>query len=346
MMGLKTKAAVALTFMSSWFAGSKTNAQNTQGLKAPQTELQTEPVEETPSSTMDWPGTENKNPENSVTEENRTSQLQDSIELRLSEKIKQLNDSILTEQKKEKLKDSQKLMLYVIAHFEGMKCKAYWDKAGKIWTIGIGNTIRPDGKRVTRNDCIRTEEEALNYVSAHIDKKMADDMIDYLPLDKMSKEEIAVIGSLFYNCGSGILRDKEGNPSEFAQCATEYFTTHSDTAAKEFDAQYLNYCHVKKAVNKVVQERRKNELTFLHGDVKITIDEETNNDTKTVNLRQAILGSLYGCRGDPENIMSRFSEDSRYYCPTDSLKVAINKELSQLQRTPIKRTVTKKRGGR
>lgn len=345
-MGFKTKAAVALTVMSSWLGGSKANAQDGSEPDTPQTEQQREPVAQTPTNTMDWPTAETQDFNDSISKENRPDQEQDSIQHRLAERIKQLNDSVITEQKKENLKESQKLMLYVIAHFEGMKCKAYWDKAAKIWTIGIGNTVRPDGKRVTRNDCIRTEEEALNYVSAHIDKKMADDMIDYLPLDKMSKEEIAVIGSLLYNCGSSILRDKQGNPSEFAQCATEYFTTHSDTSTKEFDAQYLNYCHVKKVVNKVVQERRKNELTFLHGDVKITIDEETNNDTKTVNLRQAVLGTLYGCRGDPENILSRFSEDSRYYCPTDSLKVAINKELSQLQRTPIKRAVTKKRGGR
>lgn len=342
-MGFKTKAAVALTVMSSWFGVSKASGENSQTPDSPATEQLKEPEIPAPAKTLEWPDSET----NGINDTTAAGTPQDSIEYRLSREIEHLNDSILTARKKENLKDAQKLMLYVIAHFEGMKCKAYWDSAAKIWTIGIGNTVRPDGKPVTGRDCIRTEDEALSYVSTHIDKRMADDMFDYLPLDKMSKEEIAVIGSLLYNCGSGILRDKKGNPSEFAQCAQEYFTTRSDSAAKEFDARYMNFCHVRKNVNKIVQERRKNELTFLHGDIKITIDEETNSDTQTVNLRKAVLGTLYGCRGDPENILSRFSEDSRYYCPTDSLQVAINKELTKIRRTPApRRPAPKKRSGR
>jgi len=160
-------------------------------------------------------------------------------------------------------------------------------------------------------------------------------MVKYLPLDQMTQAEIAIMGSLFYNCGTGILHDRKGNPKQFALTASEYFTTRGDSISKEFDKAFMNYCHVKGSVNKVLQERRKNELTFLHGEVQITVDEQTNIDENIVNLKNATLGSLYGCRGDPETIMERFSEESRYHCPTDSLKVAIDRELAQ--KTYVKR---------
>lgn len=38
-------------------------------------------------------------------------------------------------------------MLLLIAHCEGVRTRAYWDPNGKKWTIGIGNTVRPDGAR-------------------------------------------------------------------------------------------------------------------------------------------------------------------------------------------------------
>lgn len=241
-----------------------------------------------------------------------------------------ISDSILSVTRQNSLKSAQKLMLYVIAHFEGMKSVAYWDNIGKVWTIGIGNTVRPDGTPVQKGDRIRTEEEALDYVYAHIDANMADDMVTFLPLEKMSKEEIAIIGSLLYNCGSGILHKEDNSLSDFALLAEKYFTTRSDSIAKEFDASYLNYCHAKKKLNPTLLERRKNELTLLHN-IKITLDEPTDSTRKILNLREGLLGALYGCLGINEKIFSRFSANSPYYCPTDSLKVAIDKELKKKQ---------------
>lgn len=328
-MSLKIKAAAFLTVMSSWLnasAASSEKNENTDNL--PQTEQTHKPAKDNEPKSASFTVQENSN---------KTNLSQDSIRTAIEKNKEAFQDSIIMVQKQENLKNAQELMLYVIAHFEGMKCKAYFDKAARIWTINIGNTIRPDGKKVRCGDRIHNEQEALDYVSAHVDKHMADDMIEYLPLHKMSQEEIAVMGSLFYNCGSGILRNKDKSPSEFAKMASEYFTTHDDSIAKEFDKSFLNYCKVKGRINKVVQERRTNELTFLHGDIKITLDDNVNSGENVINLKKAVLGTLYGCNGNPETILSRFSEESKYYCPSDSLNVAINKELSapkQIRRAP------------
>lgn len=334
-MGWKIKAASVLTVMSSWLNASATSSEKNENTDSlPQTEQTHKPTKDN----------DPKNGSFTVQEISNTTNLdQDSIRLTVEKNKDAFQDSIIMVQKQENLKNAQELMLYVIAHFEGMKCKAYFDNAAKIWTINIGNTVRPDGKKVRCGDLIHNEQEALDYVSAHVDKHMANDMIKYLPLDKMTQEEIAVMGSLFYNCGSGILRNKDKTPSEFAKMASEYFTTHGDSISEEFDKAFLNRCKVKGKINKVVQERRKNELTFLHGDIKITLDDNINSGENVINLKKAVLGTLYGCNGNPETILSRFSEESRYYCPSDSLNVAINKELSapkQIRRAPA----TKKNG--
>ena len=344
-MSLKIKAAAFLTVMSSWFGTSNaaaTNKENTDSLLT-QTGQTYKPVAGDTPKTADFVALQHST---------AAPQSQDSIRSNIAINKEVCQDSLIMAQKQENLKNAQELMLYVIAHFEGMKSKAYYDKAAGIWTINLGNTVRPDGKKVRSSDRIHNGQEALDYVSAHVNKHMADNMIEYLPLHKMSKEEIAIIGSLCYNCGTGILRNKDKSPSRFAKTASEYFTTHGDSIAKEFDKAFLNYCKVKQKVNTVVQERRKNELTFLHGDVKITIDDNTNDGENVINLKKAVLGTLYGCKGNPKTIISRFSEESNFHCPTDSLQLAINKQLNASQRirqapvkkkTPIKRPAPQKR---
>lgn len=331
-MSLKIKAAAFLTVMSSWFGVSNASAASPDNKKDTDNTPQTSQIHKTAvnNSSLALQGNSNT-----------ASMAQDSVRLSIEENKKAFQDSVTTVQKKENLKNAQELMLYVIAHFEGMKCKAYYDRAAGIWTINIGNTVRPDGKKVRSGDRIHDGQEALDYVCAHVDNHMADNMIKYLPLHKMNPEEIAIMGSLCYNCGSGILRNKDGSPSEFAQTASEYFLTHGDSISKEFDKAFLDRCKVRGKVNAVVQERRRTELTFLHGDVKITIDDNVNDGENIINLKKAVLGALYGCKGNPETIMSRFSEESKFHCPTDSLQVAIDRELyspQQVRKAPVPKT--------
>lgn len=328
-MDFKTKIIAAFTVFSSWFSGTEARAyaavkHNRVSLRAGTSRTGTAGKKTIRfSNALKMKQMENDTLVNTESTEHRIDSINENDSIFSG-------DSLLSAVRKDSLKRAQKLMLYVIAHFEGMKSVAYWDNTGKVWTIGIGNTVRPDGTQVRKGDRIRTEEEALEYVYAHIDAKMADDMVAFLPLEKMSKEEIAIIGSLLYNCGSGILHTEDNAPSGFALLAEKYFTTHSDSITKEFDASYLNYCHAKKRLNQTLLERRKNELALLHN-IKITLDEPTDSTRKILNLREGLLGALYGCLGIDEKIFSRFSVNSPYYCPTDSLKVAIDKELKKEQ---------------
>lgn len=325
-MSIKTKMAAFLTVASSWVGASAISHNSPDDNE--DTKNKTEVVKDTINTTHDA----------------TTPTLMEAMDS-LQQETK--NDSTLTETfqdsilnvKNNNLDESRELMLYVIAHFEGMKSRAYKDDLAGIWTINIGNTVRPDGSKVRSGDRITSIEEALEYVNAHVDKNMAADMKTYLPLDKMTKEETAVMGSLLYNYGSGILRNRDRTPSALARAATEYFTTHDEAATQKFEKMFMAHCRVKGVFNKTLEERRKNELTFLRGDVKITVDDNINDDENTINLKKAILGTLYGCKGNPETILSRFSEESRYYCPTDSLEVAMKKELTP---TPVKKPVQRK----
>lgn len=231
-MSLKTKAAIALSVMSSWFGTSA--AQNSGEPEKPdsvkRSELIAKPAADKAAKTFTEFHSVQENPDSIQPES--IAEIPDSVQVRIEQERKAFQDSIILEKKHANLKASEKLMLYVIAHFEGMKSRAYYDKAAKIWTINLGNTIRPDGKPVRPGDCIRTEEQALEYVSAHIDNKMSEDMVKYLPLDQMTQAEIAIMGSLFYNCGTGILHDRKGNPKQFALTASEYLRHAATASAK------------------------------------------------------------------------------------------------------------------
>ena len=168
-MSLKTKAAIALSVMSSWFGTSA--AQNSGEPEKPdsvkRSELITKPAADKTAKTFTEFHSVQENPDS--IQPASIAEIPDSVQARIEQERKAFQDSIILEKKHANLKASEKLMLYVIAHFEGMKSRAYYDKAAKIWTINLGNTIRPDGKPVRPGDCIRTEEQALEYVSAHID---------------------------------------------------------------------------------------------------------------------------------------------------------------------------------
>ena len=128
-------------------------------------------------------------------------------------------------------------MLCLVAHFEGVKVNAYWDPHGRVYTIGIGNTVRPDGTKVKYGDRIKDKDELFEYFKAHVEAYIWPDMQKYLPMSEMSVQEIASLGSLFYNCGSGILRNKDGLPSHLSDVIYSYFCykAQSDTVVNVID---------------------------------------------------------------------------------------------------------------
>ena len=131
-------------------------------------------------------------------------------------------------------------MLCLIAHFEGVKVYSYWDPYGKCYTIGIGNTVRPDGKKVTSKDRIHDKEELMEYFKQHVETYIYPDMQKYLPLAEMTTQEIAALGSLFYNCGSGILHEKNGAPTYMADVIGSYFTYKNATDSVEIAVEGSN----------------------------------------------------------------------------------------------------------
>ena len=241
------------------------------------------------------------------------------------------NDSIKA-LRRAKLDEAKEYMVYLIAHFEGFKCKAYYDPLGKCYSYGVGNCERADGKKVRAGDVIKSEEEGVAVVMHHIDENMADDMVKYLPMEHMSEVEVAVMGSLLYNTGSGKLRNKDRTPSELSDVATIHFVLRTEGSEREFKEKYLSYKRAKSGAN-ILLDRRQNEYAILSGEVDLPIEK----------LKGTMLGALHGCHGDADKIEERFAPDSKLACPTDSLHYAMKQDLARTyvrKSTPVKSKTT------
>ena len=81
----------------------------------------------------------------------------------------------------------------LIQSFEGCKLTAYWDKTGKVWTIGFGHT-----KKVTNGDTITFDQAVALFEQ------------DSAPLITLVQDrplvEAAALVSFGYNCGIGALQ--------------------------------------------------------------------------------------------------------------------------------------------
>lgn len=80
------------------------------------------------------------------------------------------------------------------------RVQAYWDSAGKIWTIGWGNTYYENGSPVQEGDII-TREQAKRLLDVIVRQKEA----AMRPLIKvrLNENQYAALLSLVYNCGEG-----------------------------------------------------------------------------------------------------------------------------------------------
>lgn len=183
-------------------------------------------------------------------------------------------------------------MLCLIAHCEGVKARAYWDPHGRVWTIGFGNTVRPDGKPVRRGDRIKSEEELMHYFTTHIEGKMFEDMTVYLEMDSMSNAEIVAMGSFLYNCGSGILRQKDGSPSELANAANAYFVTHSDEAKQTLKKLMDQKVRSGGKILPQLQKRRDLEERVMFGDILLDNNGELSLEN-AINFAECALGGIY-----------------------------------------------------
>ncbi len=286
-------------------------------LKSNNTEIVNTPAEKEDSATIDFPTAGRKD---SLAQQIDDSISVDPVKRKLcldTYRASVQNDSIIN-LRREKLDAAKEYMVYLTAHFEDFRSRAYWDPLGKCYSYGIGNCEKANGTKVVKGDVIRSEEEGIATVIHHIDKNMADDMVKYLPMEHMSEVEIAVMGSLLYNTGSGKLRTKTGAPSELSDLATIHFVLRTERSEQEFKKKFLSYKRTKSGSN-VLLDRRENEYAILSGEVVLPIEK----------LKGTMLGALHGCHGDVEKIEARFAPDSKLACPTDSLRYAMKKDLAR-----------------
>lgn len=195
----------------------------------------------------------------------------------------------------EKFRAAEHDMLCLIAHCEGVRVNAYWDPHGNVWTIGFGNTIRPDGRPVRKGDRIKSEEELMLYFTAHIEGKMFEDMDTYLNMDDMSNAEIVAMGSFLYNCGSGILRKKDGSPSEITEAANNYFATHSNEAKQTLKTLMDQKVRSGGKILPQLQKRRDLEERVMFGELLLDNNGELSLEN-AVNFSECALGGIY-CLG-------------------------------------------------
>lgn len=94
--------------------------------------------------------------------------------------------------------------VHMIASFEGCRLKAYWDKTGKVWTIGYGHT-----EGVKEGDAI-TDEQAIAFLK--YDCRKAENSVNkYNSIYKWNQNEFDALVSFTFNCGGGSLKTLVAN---------------------------------------------------------------------------------------------------------------------------------------
>lgn len=98
--------------------------------------------------------------------------------------------------------------LNLIAEFEGLPknkpLEAYWDKYGKVWTIGYGATHYLDGSPVKQGDKLNSKEEALELLRMMV--KQYEDQMYRLVTHPINMYQADALTSFSYNCGVGNLK--------------------------------------------------------------------------------------------------------------------------------------------
>ena len=187
-------------------------------------------------------------------------------------------------------------MLCLVAHLEGVKIRAYFDKYAQKWTIGVGNTIHPSGRKVRSYDRVQDQEELFDYFRVHVDKHIIPMMRKYLPLEKMSTQQIAAIGSLLYNTGAGILKNKAtGEPSELSVAINNYFNDSIDAETNKAEIKRImnNKVYSRGRKLTVLVKRRLLEEKIFFGEIIMDNHGEYALEN-SVNFAEQPIGAVYG----------------------------------------------------
>ena len=110
----------------------------------------------------------------------------------------------------------------LIREFEGFVASAYLCPA-KVWTIGIGTTVYPNGTKVKKGDKC-TQAQALEYLQHDLKsfEKTVNDSVK-VPL---SQNQFDALVSLSYNIGSGAFKNstllKKLNAKDYVGAADQF----------------------------------------------------------------------------------------------------------------------------
>lgn len=116
-----------------------------------------------------------------------------------------------------KITSTGKKGLDLIKKFEGLKLKPYLCSAG-VPTIGYGNTFYEDGKKVTLNDSLITEQRASDLLSLTV--KTFEKHVDSFCRDDINQNQFDALVSFAYNLGpnslknSTLLKKVNANPND------------------------------------------------------------------------------------------------------------------------------------
>ncbi len=182
--------------------------------------------------------------------------------------LQQMNDSVLLPFD-EKVKKASELSLYYLAQFEGFETTAYHCKADKnpnLYTIGFGNTTHPNGRPVRPGDKLTSKEQAVEYVNAYF-KDAWTSMQKYLPVDKMTPEQMAVVADLMFNGGKNLGSKKY---EKLVPAINDYVNDPSEENKKTLVAAWDNTAISSKCPEQH-HARRRQEIMAFCGDVRIGI---------------------------------------------------------------------------
>jgi lysozyme len=119
-----------------------------------------------------------------------------------------MGSPIVSAQKMAQVEETKQAWKAIISKFEGIRTEAYWDKTGKVWTIGKGSTTHPDGRPVRKGDKI-TKEQADQYMEHYVNTKIIPKLKKIPNWNIMNSNQQAALISFAYNLGPGFY-GKEG----------------------------------------------------------------------------------------------------------------------------------------
>ncbi len=208
--------------------------------------------------------------------------------------------------------------VYAIAQFEGVRCRAYKDRAANgLPTIGIGNTVLANGRKVRIGDCLKSEAELIECVKVHIAERIAPVMARTLDVEHMGDAQIVSLIDLAYNCGAGVF-EKRGQATDLSLNINEFVQTGSTSAREKLDRYFKMKVYAGGKRLPQLEKRRAAEFRMF---VK-------NDDDLLKAYREANLGVMYSIRPDKireaEDLATHLREAKIGYNLTDTISNQVN----------------------